>query len=59
MFMGYLFRVTFSPYGGESGYSRFDTFIDNGRLYITCLQKQIAEKKIKSRLCSINLIKIQ
>ena len=45
MFTGYLFRVTFSPYGGESGYRRFDTFIYNDRLYITCLQKQIAKKK--------------
>ena len=59
MFTGYIFRVTFSSYGKESGYSLFDTFICNGRLYITCLQKQIANKNVKSRLCSINLIKIQ
>jgi hypothetical protein len=32
-------------YGEESGYSLFDTFICNGRLYITCLQKQKAKKK--------------
>ena len=47
------------PHTGKNQDSLFDTFTGNGRLYITCLQKQIAKKNVKSRLCSINLIKIQ
>ena len=46
-FTGYIFCVTFSPYGKESGYSLFETFICNGRLYITCLEKQMAKKMLK------------
>ena len=46
-FTGYIFRVTFSPYGEESGYSLFDTFSCNGRLYIACLQNKKRKTNVK------------